>query len=169
MLAFTEVHNVTLPQYSLVRNSVAYGFVNRPGGQNRLLCPLGEEDKYEDLRANRFRKFTVVQRGRIRASFNDSFMDDCVNFIGGDSRLDMGRRDIQNFSRKLRGRNGVSKTDTAGGNKAFRRERDALYKQPSACLVPLEIICGEVDLRSSLQRGVGLIAGASYHSFAQEN
>lgn len=54
-----------------------------------------------DVRAHRLRVVAIVERRRIRATLDGRVVNDLVDEVCGDTGADMGRSDVENFTREL--------------------------------------------------------------------
>ena len=52
-------------------------------------------------RANRFREFSIIERGRVCVPFDDRVMYYFVYFVSGDPRSNIRRGEIEHFSCEL--------------------------------------------------------------------
>jgi len=78
-----EIDDIPVPQFTLVRNAVADGLVDRG--------------------ADGFWKFPITKGRRVRIPINDSLMDNGINFICGDSRVHVGCGKVEYFAAEATG------------------------------------------------------------------
>lgn len=95
----TDVDDVSLLKFSLVRDTVADDFIDR-SKTIQVWSSHGISLK-QYLRADRFRELTVVQRRRVRITLDACVVHNLVDVIRRNAWFDSRRCDVEDFSGKL--------------------------------------------------------------------